>query len=213
MQTDWIDSSGVRDVTLLLTGERLWPSVWQEIFWNASITGVVRLPGVENPGVVPQDVVALEADGQLSTLTGDDLASGYLVAPAGVSIVGERVTTLPSWAEQPGMAVWRADPPVRFAQRVVGLRPNGDLHGGEVAVIRVFACGPGRLELTVLGKQGLPTRVLVGGAVAAARAVAPGAVWRPSVPVPASADGSKVCVYRLETDGLIGTTRVEFVRG
>lgn len=213
MQTDWIDSSGARDVTLLLTGERFWPSVWQEIFWNASITRVVRLPGVESAGVMRQDVVAPEADGQLSTLSGNDLAARYLAAPAGVSIVGERVATLPTWAEQPGMAVWRADAPVRLAQRVVGLKPNGDLYGGEVAAIRVFACGAGRLELTVLGKQGLPTRVIIGGAVAAARAVPPGAVWRPSIRAPASADGSKVCVYWLETDGLIGTTRVEFVRG
>ena len=212
MQNDWIDSSGARDVTLLLTGERFWPSAWQEIFWNASITRVVRLPGVESPGVIPQGVVAPTADGQLAALSGDDLASRYLAAPAGVSIVGERVATLLSSADQPGMAVWRADPPVRFAQRVVGLKPNGDLYAGEVALIRVFGCGPGQLELTVLGKQGLPTRVLVDGAVAAARAVPPDTVWRPSVRAPASADGSKVCVYRLETDGLIGTTRVEFVR-
>jgi hypothetical protein len=213
MPTNWIDSSGARDVTLLLTGERFWPSVWQEIFWNASITRVVRFPGVENPGVVPQDVVTLEADGQLSTLAGEDLAARYLAAPTEVSIVGERLATLSSSAEQPGMAVWRATPPVRLAQWVVGLEPNGDLYGGEFAAIRVFACGPGQLELTVLGKQGLPTRVLIDGAVAASRAVPPGVVWRPSVRVPASAEGSRVCIYRLETDGLIGTTRVEFVRG
>ena len=39
------------------------------------------------------------------------------------------------------MAVWRAESPVRFAQRVAGLKPNGDLYAGEVALIRVFACG------------------------------------------------------------------------
>jgi hypothetical protein len=55
--------------------------------------------------------------------------------------------------------------------------------------------------------------VLVNGAVAAEQAIPPGGVWRPSVPAPASADGSTVCVYRLETDGLIGSTRVDFVRG
>jgi hypothetical protein len=42
--------------------------------------------------------------------------------------------------------------------------------------------------------------------------VPPGEVWRPSVPAPPNADGSSMCVFRLETDGLIGTTRVEFVR-
>jgi len=38
-------------------------------------------------------------------------------------------------------------------------------------------------------------------------------VWRPRIPAPASADGSGVCTYRLETDGLIGSTRIEFVPG
>lgn len=213
VRADWIDASGARDVTLLLTNERFWPSAWETLFWNPSITKVVRLPKTENPGAVPQDVAAPQADGGLSTRSGELVAARYLAAPTGVAIVGERVAELPASFEQPGMALWRVTSRLKLSHRVVGLRPDGDLHGGEVAVIRVFACGPGRLELTVLGKQGLPTRVLVGGAVAAARAVPPGVVWRPSIRVPASADGSNVCVYRLETDGLIGTTRVEFVRG
>jgi hypothetical protein len=65
---------------------------------------VLRFPGVENPEVVPQDVVTLEADGQLSTLTGEDLAARYLKAPAEVSIVGERSATLSPSAGNGGLA-------------------------------------------------------------------------------------------------------------
>jgi hypothetical protein len=110
------------------------------------------------------------------------------------------------------MAVWRVEPPLRLSSRIVGLKPNGDLYGAETARIRVFACGPGRLELTLLGKEGRPTRVVLDGEVVAERAIPPGDVWRPSIPAPRSADGSRHCDYLLETDGLIGSTRIEFVR-
>jgi len=213
MPADWIDASGAQDVALLITGERQWPSAWEELFWNRSITRIMRLPGVESIGVVPQDVVAPQADGLLSTRSGEAVSATYVAAPSGTAIVGERGAVLPASFEQPGMALWRANPPLRLSYRVTGLRPNGDIYGGESAVVRVFGCGPGRLELTLLGKQGVPTRVLVDGEVAAERAIAPGAVWRPSIPAPAGADGSGMCVYRLETDGLIGSTRVDFVRG
>jgi hypothetical protein len=208
---DWIDASGARDATLLLTGERYWPSAWETLFWNPSIKHVIRLKGTENPGVFPQDVAKPELEGRLVTRSGERLDAGYLAAPTSVSVVGDRVATLPSSFDQLGMTLWRVTTPLRVRSRIVGLRPNGDLNGGEDAVVRVFACGPGALELTVLGKQGLPTRVLVGGKVAAEQAVTPNGVWRPSVPAPASADGSSVCVFRLETDGLIGTTRVDWV--
>lgn len=211
-QPDWIDAGGARDATLLLTGDRFWPSVWQELFWNESVTRVARLREAELPGVVPQVVVALQADGHLRTSAGEEIAAPYLVAPAGVSIIGERIAESPPSYYQPGMTLWRTDPPVRLAQRVVGLRPNGDLHGSEMAEIRVYACGPGQLELTLLGKQGLPTRVRLDGRVVAARRIPPEGVWRVAVPAPADADGSTRCVYELESDGLVGSTRVEFVR-
>ena len=208
---DWIDARGASDATLLVTGDRFWPSVWQELFWNRSVTDVARIQGAESPGLVPQVVVTPRLDGRLATPAGEDLVASYVVAPAGATFAGERVAASPASHDQPGMILWRTELPVRLTQRVTGIRPNGDLHGGDVARVKVFSCGPGRLELTLLGKEGLPTRVLIGGAVVAEQAVAPGKVWRPSVPAPPSADGRDVCLYRLETDGLVGSTRVEWV--
>ena len=75
----------------------------------------------------------------------------------------------------------------------------------------MFACGPGRLELTLLGKQGLPTRVLLDGRVVAERTIPPEGAWRPRIAGPASADGTGACMFELQTDGLIGSTRVEWV--
>lgn len=212
-RTDWIDASSARDVALLVTGDRSWPSAWQALFWNESIARVVRLEGVESIGVMPQTVVSAAPDGGLVTEEGSPLEAPYVVAPRGVSLHGEAAGELPASLEEPGLVVWRTDGAVRLSQRVIGLRPNGDLHGEDVAEIEVFACGPGRLELTILGKQGLPTRIVSNGRVVAERAVASEEIWRPTIPPPASADGSGSCLFRLETDGLIGSTRVEFVRG
>jgi len=208
---DWIDAGGGRDVTLLLTGERLWPSAWQALFWNESITDVVRLRGVESAGVVPQQVAFARGDGRLLTLSGEELRPPVVAASTNDAVVGEQVATLPASFEQPGMILWRVERPLRLTRRIVGLRPNGDLHGGERALVQIYACRPGSLELTLLGKQGLPTRVLVGGRVVAERAIAGGAIWRPRIPAPRSADGSGTCTYVLEAEGLIGSTRIEFV--
>ncbi|HLF68552.1 MAG TPA: hypothetical protein VI503_04350 [Gaiellaceae bacterium] len=209
---DWIDATRARDVMLLLTDQRDWPSTWETLFWNSSITKVARLAGSQPHGPVPETVVAPRADGLLRSSTRNELAPPAVVAPVGVVFVGKTIDALPPSFDLPGMALWQVDPPLRLARETIGLRPNGDLHGGDRAVVRVFACGPGRLELTLLGKEGRPARIFVDGVLAAEQAVAPGEVWTPSVPAPASADGSHICVYELETDGLVGTTRVDFVR-
>lgn len=209
---DWIDAAGERDVALLVTDERFWPSAWELLFWNKTIMKVVRLRGAESPGVIPQEVAIVRRDGLLEARSGLDLTPHAVAAPTGTSIVGEELASLPASFEQAGMVLWRVTPPLRMSRRITGLRPNGDLHGEEAARIEVFGCGPGELQLTLLGKQGLPTRIRSRGTVLAERAIPPGGVWRIAVPAPANADGTGRCVYVLETDGLVGSTRVEFVR-
>lgn len=207
----WIDAAGERDVGLLVTDERFWPSTWEQLFWNESVTKVLRLRGAESPGIVPQEVVTTRPDGVLETRSGGGVDVRAVAAPTGTSIVGDAIGALPASFEQPGMVLWRVEPPVRISRRVVGLHPNGDLYGGESARILVYGCRPGHLELTLLGKQGLPTRIVSRGVLLARRAIPPGTVWRPAVPAPPDADGSGRCVFELETFGLIGSTRIEFV--
>ena len=211
VSVDWIDAAGERDVALLVTDERFWPSTWELLFWNESVRSAIRLRGADSPGVVPQELATVRQDGALETRSGIALAAPAVVAPAGPSIVGEELASLPASFEQAGMVLWRVEPPLRMSHRITGLRPNGDLHGEEAARIDVFGCQPGKLHLTLLGKQGLPTRIRLGRAVLAERAIPPEAVWRVAVPTPANADGTGRCVYVLETDGLIGSTRIEFV--
>ncbi len=213
VRADWVDAAGERDVALLVTDERFWPSTWELLFWNETVMEVVRLRGAESPGVVPQEVATVRRDGVLEARSGVDLRPNAVAAPTGTSIVGEEVASLPASFEQVGMVLWRVEPPLRMSRRITGLRPNGDLHGDEVARIEVFGCEPGELQLTLLGKQGLPTRIRLGGTILAERAIPPGGVWRVAVRAPENADGTGRCVYVLETEGLIGSTRVDFVPG
>jgi hypothetical protein len=210
---DWVDAAGERDVALLVTDERFWPSTWELLFWNESVMEVIRLRGAESPGVVPQEVATVRRDGVLEARSGIDLRPRAVAAPTGTSIVGDEVASMPASFEQAGMVLWRVEPPLRMARRIVGLRPNGDLHGDEAARIEVFGCVPGKLELTLLGKEGRPTRIRLGGDVLAERAIPPEGVWRVAVRTPEGADGSRRCVFVLETDGLIGSTRIDFVPG
>ena len=208
----WIDDAGAKDVALLLTGQRYWPSAWEELFWNPSITKVVRLRSTENPGVVPQVVVTPDAHGRLWTKAHDRVRASYVAAPATVAPVGDLVASVPPSFDQIGIQLWRTDAPLQLSYQLAGFKVNGDVYRHEDARVWVFGCGRGRLELTLLGKQGLPTRILLDGKVVAERAIPPGTVWRPSIPTPPTANGSRACVYTIASDGLIGSTRVDFVR-
>ena len=110
------------------------------------------------------------------------------------------------------MALWRVEPPLRMSRRITGLRPNGDLHGDEAARIEVFGCEPGELQLTLLGKEGRPDEDPTGRRdPRRAHDSAERGLEAVAVPTPKDADGSGRCVYVLETDGLIGSTRIDFV--
>jgi hypothetical protein len=207
----WLDDLGANDVAFLVTRDRIWPSVWHHMFWNRSITSVVRVRDTRSPGVVPQEVVSIRDDGVLVNADGEPVEAAQLVTPTSVRSVGEQLTTIAPNTEA-GFTLWNVEPPLRIQQRITGLQPNGDLYGGGKAVVEVFGCGPGELQLTLLGKQGLSTRIKLNGRVVAERAIPTGGVWRPAVREPEGANGSVPCVYVLESDGLIGSTRIEFVR-
>ena len=208
----WLDESGANGVAYLVTGDRIWPSVWHQMFWNRSITSVVRLRTARSPGVVPQRVVTPTRRTACSSTRTERRSTRR-------SSSRRRPCSSPAsrWprsrrSTEPGMTLWNVESPVRVLQRVRGLQPNGDLYGGSSARIEVFACGPGELQLTLLGKQGVATRIRLDGELArracdpAGDGVAAGRVG------PADADGSGRCVYELESDGLVGSTRIEFVR-
>jgi hypothetical protein len=206
---DWVDRAARGDVVLLNSGDREWTADARTLFWNRRIRRVVRLPDAEGYGPMPQQVVTPLFSGELLDAADRPLAPGYLVAPSAVVPVGEKLAEAPVTSTQPGAALWRVEPPLRLRQRVEGLNPNGDFNG--LARISVFGCEPGSLELTLLGKDGQPVEVRVDGVPIETITPAPDTVWEGSVPSPPYADGESRCVYELESDGLVGSTRLEFV--
>jgi hypothetical protein len=76
----------------------------------------------------------------------------------------------------------------------------------------VFACGRGRLDLILLGKQGLPVEIRADGILYKRVTVQPGQVWQGSVATPPDADGKRRCVYTITSPGLVGSTLFTFVR-
>lgn len=207
----WLDRAQVGDVTLLVTGDRPWTADARTVFWNRSVTEVLRFPDV--PGGVPPAPapVSLDADtGLLRDSRGRPLARGLLVAPATLAFAGERIAELPAGsAEVPSLVVWRTSGPVRVASRVFGLQPNGDFSG--VATVLVPACVPGALEVTVIAKSGDPIAARVNEQVLDPIEAAPGETPTVSLRAPGYVDGSRPCLYELRTDGYAGTTRIAYV--
>jgi hypothetical protein len=126
-----------------------------------------------------------------------------------VTLLGERVGGIPSSFDQAGLTLWRVEGAPRVATWVTGVRPNGDLLG--VATVRVYDCGPGQLELTLIGKQGSPLYLRRNGRPLSTRVIPPGRVAHLALPAPPGATGDSFCVYELISDGLLGSTRIEYV--
>jgi hypothetical protein len=134
----------------------------------------------------------------------------FVAAPTDFDLAGERIAQAPRSTDLAGLTLWRIDKPFRLLTSRTGVQPNGDVVGK--AQITVYSCGRGRLELTLLGKQGTPIELRVNGITWARPQIASGAVWNGSVPSPPDADGQSLCVFELVSPGLVGSTRLEFVR-
>jgi 4-amino-4-deoxy-L-arabinose transferase-like glycosyltransferase len=208
----WLDDDGLKDTTLLVTGDRLWTATARTIFWNRAIAEVLRVANATLPFPPVTPAVELGDDGVLRTADGGTLDRQIVVAPSTVVLAGEKVAERGvDNSETYGLTAWRAASPVRVLRRIEGLLPNGDFSGR--ARITVFACQPGTLDVTILGKTGDPISAYVDGfAVATLETPAETSV-RHSIPAPPYADGSRPCIFDLETPGYAGTTTIEFTPG
>lgn len=208
---DWIEEAapGAR-VVLLNTGDREWPIVPRTAFWNPNVTAVARLPGAHGSGAIPQKLVEPGSDGVLRMGDGSTLRESLVAAPTGAVLDGEKVTEIAPTPVAAGLALWRVVVPARLESLAVGLGANGDF--ASPVYVTVYACGPGRLELTLLGKSGAPIAIRANGVPLQVVALPPGGLWQGSVSAPPRAAGRSVCVFELSPSGLVGSTRIAFVR-
>ena len=205
----WLDDAGLEGATLLATGDRLWTSTARTVFWNHAIAEVLRVDAATLP--FPPGTVAVELgdDGVLRASDGATLGRQVVVAPSTFVLAGEKAAERPAGdSETYGLTAWRTEDPVRVLRRVDGLLPNGDF-GGR-ARITVFACRPGTLDVTILGKSGDPIRAYVDGFEVATLETPAEQAATHAIPAPPYADGSRPCIFDLENPGFAGTTTIAF---
>jgi len=151
----------------------------------------------------------LGEDGVLRAGDGEPLARDLVVAPSTVVLAGEKVAERAAGdSETYGLAAWRPEGPVRVVRKIDGLLPNGDF--GGTARVTVFACEPGTLDVTILGKSGHPIRAFVDGLEVATLETPAGDAATHRIPTPPYADGTHACGFELQTDGYAGSTAVVF---
>ena len=111
-------------------------------------------------------------------------------------------------SETHGLTAWRPETPVRAALVVDGMLPNGDFTGQ--ARLIVYACRPGSLDITVLGKTGDPIRAYIDGFELDSLETPAGESAIHRLPAPPYANGTRPCIYDLENPGFAGTTTIVF---
>jgi Dolichyl-phosphate-mannose-protein mannosyltransferase len=205
----WVDDAGLDRATFLATGDRLWTSTARTIFWNRGIRDVVRLAPATVPFPPTTPAVRLAEDGTLVTDAGTALERHIVVAPASITLDGEKVAERPVGdSETNGLAAWRIDGPVRVLLKTEGFLPNGDFTGATR--ITVYRCPQGTLDVTVLGKTGDPVEAWIDGISVGRLATPAGEAVTHRIPTPPYADGSRRCVFQLENPGFAGSTRIAF---
>ena len=205
----WLDDAGVRDATLLLTGDQLWTTTARTIFWNRAIDEAIRVAPETTPFPPLTTSVDIGPDGVLRTADGSPLDRDVVVAPSTFTLAGDRIAERQVGdSEAQGFVAWRTNGPVRVVLRREGFLPNGDFTGR--ALVTVYGCRPGRLDLTILGKTGDPVAVGIDGIAVAQLETPAGAAVTHRVATPPYADGSRPCVFALDNPGYAGSTTIAF---
>ena len=210
-QPRWIDENANGPVTYVYAGTAVPQMLWKTVYWNERIERVLEFDGVPPAAPLPTRRAAPRVNGLVRDTAGHRLRGGYVVAPSNIVLAGTEVASYGPAADIPGLTLWRADAPLRVRWITTGVQTNGDIAGA--ARVQVPGCTRGHLSLTLLGKAGAPVTISVDGQDTRTVTPARNTAWSVQIPAPASANGTDACTYQINTPGLIGTTRIEFVDG
>jgi hypothetical protein len=201
---DWIDRAVDGDVTYLYGGEPSWNTVWQERFWNRRIDRVITVRPNRVPGPLEQTSVTVPTSGRLPS------PDPYVVAPDRLTFFGARVAHLTQTnLDISGLTLWRVTRPLRLSTAIQGVQANGDMT--QPAVVTVYDCTGGHLELTLLPKATDVLHVLLNGRLVLQARIGGRASWHGSLPVPRSPQ-PRICTFTIEPKLLLGSTIIDFVR-
>jgi hypothetical protein len=203
----WVDRAAASGVAYLYDGEAYWNAVWEHVFWNRDIEAVYALPGTLVPGPLPQEFVRVRPDGTIVRRDGGAPAD-HAVAGTPIQLVGERLAeTTQEGTSQRGLALWRLEGTPRLSTRAAGVLANGDIHAG--ARLDAYACTEGTFELRIFAKGPRRVELRTNGRAVERLQLADGQSWGGGLPV--RGDGG-ICTLEIQTDGLLGSTQLEFKR-
>lgn len=211
VERNWVDANADGPVTLLLSGERPWTTETRTLFWNRSIKRLLSVPAVAGGAPVTPELVAIDpASGVLFDGRRQTIPGGLVAVPSTVTLAGDEVAVMPvGLAHSPALVLWRASTPLRVAQRVSGILPNGDFSGRMT--VSVPACERGVLQITLIGKSGDPIVVTADGIVFDTLDVPAGETPTALIPSGRAAGTGGACEFVFETPGYAGTTRIAYV--
>jgi len=173
------------------------------------VRDVAVLPGPAPVALPPRVVVSPRFDGALFTESGRRIDSPYVLASQEMTFVGTPVRSVVQPVDGTTLTLWKVDPPTRLRLLRSGFASNGDV--SRHAEIDVFGCQPGRLEVTLLGKDGSPATLATPGVPTQSAAPSKGKGALISVASPPADDVGARCSFFLDSPGLIGTTVVSYV--
>ncbi len=202
---DWIDRQVAGRVAYLYDGESYWNGVWQVRFWNHTVDDVYSVAPARVPGPMRQQVVRIGADGRLPT------HDRYVVASDPHVFVGTPIAHLTQpGIDTGGLTLWRLEGEPRLSLVKRDILPNGDM--ASPARVTAYDCGGGQLQLTLLPKATRVVTVTLDSKVVLEKSIAGLSYWNGTVSVPASAT-PRLCQFVIEGQTLLGSTRIDFVRG
>jgi hypothetical protein len=210
--TQWIDRAAKGDVAYLDDEDPLWNAAWHVAFWNQRVRSVATLG--QTAGPLPGAVaVSALPDGRLVRGDGSPLHERFVVTRKWVTLDGQRLKRIAQGRDEPGLTLWRTPSDPAVSTWTQGVLRRGDVV--QPVTVTVFDCRVGRLELTLLPKQGLPTVSLsVVGLQPVTVPLPANSILQGWIPAPPSGgEKGKKCVFEISPQGLVETTGIVFKRG
>jgi hypothetical protein len=180
------------------------------VFWNRRITAVATFPKTFLNGPLPHRKLRLGDDGVLRGAAG---LPRHVVISSEVTLAGKRLRfQAREGTVEKGLALWRAESPLRVLTRRSGFTPNDSTYNGHGRLV-VYGCTGGTLHFTILVKQPEDVELDVNGSPYQRRTftTAPD-TWSGAIDVAQVEGGKGRCTFDLLSTGLVGTTQFDFER-
>jgi hypothetical protein len=207
---EWIDRAADGPVVYLNDGDPLWNASWHLAFWNDRLRSIGTLA---YSGVLPGGVdVTVRPDGRVVHADGSPLDERLVATRRWVSLDGRPLARAEQDSPEPGMTLWRTPSAPRITTWTQGLSGRGELE--QPATVTVYDCTSGRLELTLVAQQGLPTVSLTAGELRPRTVpLPPNSTLQGWIPAPRGGASPHVCVFGISADGLVELRQAIFRPG